>query len=314
MNRVDRLLGYLIVFQSRELVRAQDLAKRFEVSERTVYRDIEALVELGVPIVGVAGEGYRLMEGYSLPPVMFSEAEAEALFLAIAMLRGFIQEGRTKHAAGNALEKVQAILPAATRERLLTLQKLLGFYAASRPAVNLDDERFVQLQRAIDNNQVVYLHYHAQHSNAISAREVEPLYLIFLDNVWLLHSYCRLRQDYRNFRLDRIDQLQVKSETFTPRPIKLPNRAAESIRVLVRFEADIVRWVRESQHITFAGDVSEEEDGAVVMAYHITVSAQFIRWLLGWGEQMEVLSPPEIREAIAQAAQQMAARHASPKA
>lgn len=170
MNRVDRLLGYLIVFQSRELVRAQDLATRFEVSERTVYRDVEALLELGVPLVGVAGEGYRLMAGYSLPPIMFTEAETQALFLAIAMLSGLTQNGPTKAAAATALEKVQAILPTALLERAQALQKVLGFYAVGHPPVNLDDERFVQLQRAVDRNQVVYLHYHAQHSNRITAR------------------------------------------------------------------------------------------------------------------------------------------------
>lgn len=310
MNRVDRLLGYLIVFQSRELVRAQDLAARFEVSERTVYRDVEALLELGVPIVGVAGEGYRLMAGYSLPPIMFTEAETQALFLAIAMLSGLTKNGPTKNAAASALEKVQAILPAATLVRAQALQKVLGFYAVGRPPVDLDDERFVQLQRAIDHHRIVYLHYHAQHSNSISARDVEPLYLAFVDNVWLLHGYCHLRQDYRNFRLDRIDHLKVKNETFAPRPIKLPNRSAENLLVLIRFDANIVRWVREAQHITFAGEVSEDEEGAVVMSYKIASSAQFMRWILSWGEEAEVLAPLEVRAAVAERARQMAARHA----
>lgn len=306
---MDRLLGYLIVFQSHKLVRAQELAARFEVSERTVYRDVEALVELGIPIVGMAGEGYRLMEGYSLPPVMFSEAESHALVLAISMLSGLAQNGPTKTAANSALEKVEAILPKATLERAQALQKILGFYAVGRRQVNLDDERFVQLQKAIDRNQVVYLHYHAQHSNAISARDVEPLYLAFLDNAWILHGYCRLRHDYRNFRLDRIDQFAIKSETFEPRPIRLPGLSGANMRVLVRFEADIVRWVREVQHITYAGDLSEDEDGAVVMAYQISALPAFLRWLLSWGAEMEVLEPAEVREAIARMAKEMAGRH-----
>ena len=310
MNRVDRLLGYLIVFQSRQLVRAIDLATRFEVSERTVYRDVEALQELGIPLVGVAGEGYRLMEGYALPPVMFTEAETQALFLAIAMLSGLTQNGPTKAAAATALEKVQAILPAALLERVLALQKVLGFYAVSHPPVNLDDDRFVTLQRAIDHNKVVYLHYHAQHSNSISAREVEPLHLAYLDTAWLLHGYCRLRQDYRNFRLDRIDHLAIRSEMFEPRPIKLPHHPTENVRVLVRFDASIVRWVREAQHITFAGDVAEDEDGSVVMAYHVAPSTRIVQWLMSWGEEMEVLTPAEIRTAVAESAKKMAAHHA----
>jgi len=310
LNRVDRLLGYLIVFQSHKLVRAQDLAARFEVSERTVYRDVEALVELGIPVVGVAGEGYRLLEGYSLPPIMFTEAETHALVLAISMLSGLTQNGPTKLAAASALEKVEAILPKVTLERAQAMQKVLGFYAVGRRPVNLDDERFVTLQKAIDRNKVVYLHYHAQHSNAISARDVEPLYLAFLDNVWILHGYCRLRQDYRNFRLDRIDQLAVKNESFEPRPIRLPKLSPEYTSVLVRFNGDIARWVREIQHITFAGDVSEDEEGSVVMAYHVSSPSQFVRWLLSWGNEMEVIEPAEMREMVAQTAKEMAARHA----
>ena len=99
MTRVDRLMAYLVMFQSRSLIRAQDLAERFEISERTVYRDIDALCQVGVPIYGVAGEGYRLMEGYYLPPVTFSPVEARALALALSMFMGFSVEGVTRQAA-----------------------------------------------------------------------------------------------------------------------------------------------------------------------------------------------------------------------
>ena len=102
MNRVDRLIAYLVMFQSRSLIRAQDLAAHFEISERTVYRDIDALSQVGVPIYGVAGEGYRLMEGYYLPPVTFSPAEARALALALSMFIGFSVEGETWDSAETA--------------------------------------------------------------------------------------------------------------------------------------------------------------------------------------------------------------------
>lgn len=310
MNRVDRLLGYLIVLQSRELVRAQDLAARFEVSERTVYRDVEALLELGIPIVGVAGEGYRLMEGYSLPPIMFTEAETHALVLAIDMFRGLTKKGEITSAATSAFEKLQAILPAPLRDRVQMLQKILSFYAIERTQIDLDDERFVQLQQAIDGRRVVYLHYHAEHSNRISAREVEPLHLAMLNNIWLLHGYCRLRQDYRNFRLDRIDHLVIKAEIFDARPTHIVKHMEEHYRVLVRFDASIVRWVRELQNGAYAEDVSEDEEGNVVMAYRISNLTPFMRWILGWGAEMEVLEPPEVRALVAQMAQEMAAHHA----
>ncbi len=139
MNRVDRLVGYLLLFQSRRRLRAQDLAQRFEVSERTVYRDVQALCEVGVPIVGMPGEGYELLDGYSLPPVMLTESEARALYLSIAMLTGLAEAGETRQAAQTALEKVRAILPPATLAKLEALETIVGFYAVARPPLDLDD-------------------------------------------------------------------------------------------------------------------------------------------------------------------------------
>lgn len=120
-------MAYLLLFQSRGMMRAQDFAQRFEISERTVYRDIQALSEVGVPIVAMPGEGYRLMEGYYLPPVAFSPAEARALFLAVSMLAGFAAEGETQTAARTALEKVRAVLPAATLRQVEALQAAIVF-------------------------------------------------------------------------------------------------------------------------------------------------------------------------------------------
>jgi predicted DNA-binding transcriptional regulator YafY len=304
-------LGYLLALQSRELVRAQDLAAQFEVSERTVYRDMEALAEIGVPVVGQAGEGYRLMTGYTLPPVMFNADEARALFLAISMLSGLTERGPTKAAASNALAKVRAILPATLRSQVEALQTVLGFYTVSRSPLDLDDEKFVQLQQAINHHQVVYIHYHAQQSNRITAREIEPLHLAYVDNAWLVHGYCRLRQDLRNFRLDRIDHLAVRSETFVPQAMSLGRSLTDGKQVVVRFRAEIVRWVRERQHFGFRAEKEEDEDSSVIMVYHVAELSQLIFWLLSWGDGMEVLEPPELRAAIAETAARMAKQHAT---
>ncbi|MCX6050746.1 MAG: YafY family protein [Chloroflexi bacterium] len=309
MNRLDRLLGYLLLLQSRDLVRAQDLAAQFEVSERTVYRDMDALAEIGVPVVGQAGEGYRLMAGYTLPPIMFSETEAQALFLAVAMLSGLTSPGPTQIAAATALAKVRAVLPKATLAQVEALRTVLGFYSVSRSRLNLDDEKFLQLQQAINQHHVVYIHYHAQHSNRITAREIEPLYLAYVDNIWLVQGYCRLRQDLRNFRLDRIDQLTVRTEIFVPHSMNMKRFLDDGARVVVRFEGDIVRWVREAQHFGFREEEPEADDGSVVMVYQVSEVGQIMRWLLGWGDGMEVLEPLELRAAVAETAARMATQH-----
>lgn len=310
MNRVDRLLGYLLIFQGKELVRAQDLAERFEVSERTVYRDVDALCELGVPLYGVAGEGYRLMDGYYLPPIMFAEEEARALFLATAMLTSFTPEGKTRDAAQSAIEKVRSVLPEATLAQVEALQSTLGFYAFGRPPLNLDDPKFIQLSEAIQNRQVIELGYHAMHNNRVTERVVEPLRLIYLGSAWVLSGYCRLRQDERNFRLDRIDSLVITTETFPPRVTTLgPEGFADGIEVVVRFHSHIVRWVQESQHFTFVREEASHPQDGTTMVYRVRAVDQIVRWLLGWGATFEVLAPAKVRHEIRQISEEMMTQH-----
>jgi len=227
------------------------------------------------------------------------------------MLQGLTSPGETQTAARSALDKVRAVLPSSIRTQVEALRKVLGFYAVGRPPLNLDDPTFVQLQQAIDQHHVVYLHYHAQHSNRSTAREVEPLYLACVDQVWLLHGYCRLRQELRNFRLDRIDQLTVRTATFEPRPIQMHAPHEKGQRAQVRFAAEIVRWVREAQPYVFREEFPEAEDGSVTMVYEVTNIEQFTRWLLGWGAGMTVVEPAALRANLVEIAQQIVQQHES---
>ncbi|MCG3208211.1 MAG: hypothetical protein FOGNACKC_01813 [Anaerolineae bacterium] len=309
MNRIDRLLGYLLMFHSRDLLRAQDFAAEFEISERTVYRDIQALCEVGVPIMAMPGEGYRLMEGYYLPPVMFSQAEARALSVAVEMFTGLAAEGETKQAARLALEKIRAILPKATLAQIEALQAVIGFYTVNRTPLNLDDKKFVQLQQAVHQRRVVHLRYHALHSNDVTERDVEPLHLGYVDHGWILTGYCRLRQEERHFRLERIDRYTVKTETFMPRRVFVSRQPGSARRVLVRVDADSVRWVREAQHFTFTEELPGDDAAGVVMVYHVESLPQIQGWLLSWGDKIEVLEPPQLRTELARIAATIAARH-----
>ena len=314
MNRVDRLMGYMLLFQSRGLMRAQDFAERFEISERTVYRDVQALSEVGVPIMAMPGEGYRLMEGYYLPPITFSPDEARALYLALSMLAGMIKPGPTQNAAGFALEKIRSVLPAVTQRQVEALQAITNFYSFPTNTLNFDDETFAKLQEAIHRKQVIFIRYHAQHSNKISERDVEPHELVFLEKAWLLMGYCRLRQGTRAFRLDRIDDLLVRSERFSPRELGDYGFQPMPKKIIVRFDPTVVRWVRERQHFSFAGDSTPTNnllsaEGGMIMIYQPRSFDLIESWLLSWGDKMEVLEPPALRERLATIAAEILRRH-----
>ena len=307
MNRVDRLMGYLLLFQSRGLMRAQDFADYFEISERTVYRDVQALSEVGVPIVAIPGEGYRLMEGYYLPPISFSADEARAISIAISMLTGFAQDGPTRRAAADALDKIRAVLPSATLRQIEALQSILTFATMTKAPLNLDDRTFLHLQEAIHERRVVNIHYHAMHSNEQSVRDVEPIDLVFVDQTWLLTAYCRLRKGIRNFRLERIDKMRVTPEQFASRGLAGHPPGLGPQRVVVRFDPSVVRWVKEQQHFLFAEVVPNTGDE--VMVYQVHEFQQLRHWLLMWGEKVELLEPALFREEMAQTAVSMAAKY-----
>ena len=308
MTRVDRLLGYLLMFQSRDLIRAQDLAERFEISERTVYRDIDALSQVGVPIYGVAGEGYRLMEGYYLPPVTFTPEEARALALALSMFAGLAKDGETRRSAETARDKIQSILPNRQKNEVDALQAVVNFYALPQPQVDFDDQKFLSILQAIREQRPIDLTYHSLAGNEQTRRTIEPIRLTMINHAWMLTAYCRLREGVRNFNLARIDRYRLLAEPFAPHDVDEGRPPEEEFEVVVRFDNEAVRWVRERQHMSFVREDRPMADG-VVMVYRVPSWGVIMAWLLGWGNQMTILAPSHLRERLLQMAQRMAERH-----
>ena len=203
MKRSDRLLAIVLELQRHDWQRAEDLAATFEVSLRTIYRDIQALSEAGVPIVAVTGQGYALAEGYFLPPLNFTLDEA--LMLALGsdfMAHNF--DAQYRDAAVSAGRKLESILPVATRTEFDHLKTNITFF----PSPVLDatkQQQLHQLRRAIIDRQVVRLHYTKRYVQAdepdFTIRSVDPYSLAWLKNDWFLLGYCHMRQAQRVFRL-----------------------------------------------------------------------------------------------------------------
>jgi predicted DNA-binding transcriptional regulator YafY len=293
MNRVDRLFGILLQLQQRRRVRAQDLATRFEVSERTIYRDMTALCEIGVPIAALPGEGYELMEGYYLRPLVFTPDEAGALALAAQM---FLSQasGRVAAAGQTALAKITAILPEATRQQADTLLQMVRFMLPPT-RLNLDDARLVLFQQAISQQRCVFLRYHSYTRDETTERVVEPLRLTFSGEAWYLSAFCQLRQSERAFRLDRIDAWRLLDETFIPRSV-VPT-PSQPVLARIRIAPHAVRWVRERQHYGFQHADAVADDTAVIMTYRVDAIQELLPWLLSWGAAAEALDPPALRDA-----------------
>jgi predicted DNA-binding transcriptional regulator YafY len=315
MNRVDRLMAYLLLFQSRGRVRAADFAERFEISERTVYRDVQALSEAGVPIVALPGKGYMLAQGYYLPPIAFTPDEAKALTLSLGMMGSLASPGPTRDAASTAMDKIKVILPGATRREVEALLAVVRVYSNPAARLTLDDRKLFDLQRAIQDRRVVHLRYHALTTNQVTERDVEPLELVLADRSWILDAYCRLRQASRGFRLNRIDDYRVLPERYAPRPPEPQERRSDLLRVVVRFDREVIRWVQERQHFSHSARETEAEQAGGsderLMVYRPRTFDAIDGWLLSWGDAFEVLSPPELRRHLEAVADRIRERNAA---
>jgi predicted DNA-binding transcriptional regulator YafY len=214
MRRADRLFDLVQRIRGRRLVTAEQLARTLEVSVRTVYRDIADLQARGVPIEGEAGVGYRMGAGYSLPPLMFSSPEAQALVACVRLAQPRLDAAMASEAE-QALARILSVLSPDARaaaESLALFAPDVGIDAATRATLE-------PLRRAVLARRKVGMQY-TDEQGRLSARVVRPLGCFFWGSVWTLAAWCELRQDFRSFRIDRVRECQVLDDGFRDEPGK----------------------------------------------------------------------------------------------
>lgn len=216
-KRLSRLTAILTQLQTKRLITATTLADKFSVSIRTIYRDIRALEQAGVPILTEDGKGYTFMDGYKIPPVMFSESQANALILAEQLVLKNRDSSFIKDYT-EAVDKVKAVLKQADKDKANLLADRTRFEQNINRERNSDN--ISQLQQALTNFQLTKIDY-TNEQGKISNRIIEPFALISTTENWLLVAWCRSRKEFRFFRLDRIASLQVLAENFTPHKMTL---------------------------------------------------------------------------------------------
>jgi predicted DNA-binding transcriptional regulator YafY len=210
MNRIDRLLGILTLIQSKKFVPAEKIADKFHTSIRTVYRDIKALVELGIPVSFETNKGYFVVQGYFLPPVSLTTDEANALLLTESLVYGFADRSIQKHYS-TALNKVKAVLRSSQKESLDILDDSIRMQMS--PNLTLNFEYLSLLQNAIATKTIIEIEYkNLKEEN--SKRQLEAIGLIFYAFSWHLIAWCHARKDYRDFKVSRITRLRGTDTPF----------------------------------------------------------------------------------------------------
>lgn len=208
MRRADRLFQITQILRNRKIVTARQLAERLEVSERTIYRDIQDLSLSGVPVEGEAGVGYMLRHTLDVPPIMFNSEEIEALLLGVNMLK--IWSGNElAQSAQSALDKIEAVLPKELKQNFGN-QKL---FVPNFSIDTLHKKNFEILRQAINHQHVIEIGYQSI-NNQQSERIIEPLGLYYWGKVWTLVAWCRLRVAFRVFRVDLISSVSNEKIKF----------------------------------------------------------------------------------------------------
>ncbi len=224
-KRLSRLTAILTSLQTKRLLTATTLANKFNVSVRTIYRDIRALEQAGVPIITEDGKGYRLMEGYRVPPVMFTESEANALITVEHLVLKNKDSSLIKEYT-EAINKVKAVLRYSTKQKAELLSKRI----AVSPVIKETEtsSSLALIQNALTDFKVLNIAYHSKYKDEITERTVEPFALYYsLQESWKLIAYCRLRKEYRMFSLDRILKIKQLELNFTPHKLTLGEYLAD---------------------------------------------------------------------------------------
>ena len=315
MNKTDRLLAIVLELQRKDVVRAGDLATKFETSVRTIYRDIQALCEAGVPIIGAPGTGYSLMEGYFLPPICFTVPEAVSLLIGTDFIeQRFDDDYRVK--AQDVRGKIEAILPESVLNETFRVRKTMRLLTSDKQVnQSMEKEYLEKIRRAILEERKIGFHYSKRLANSEgkrhSVRTVAPYGLVLVEGSWMLVAKCDLRQEIRHFRLSRMTELIDLKERFELpmnfNLIKYTPLDDRHLLVRIRFNYEIADKVKESNYHYIEG-MEDHQDG-----FHVVLRVrqldEVLQWVLGWGADAIVLEPKSFQNRIREEAQKILKRY-----
>jgi predicted DNA-binding transcriptional regulator YafY len=303
VNRIDRVTAILIQLQSKRVVKAQEIADRFTISLRTVYRDIKTLEEAGIPVIGEAGIGYSIMEGYRLPPVMFTREEATA-FLTAEKLVEKLTDSSTREIYQAAMFKIKSVLRLTERDHLENMDQHIEVVDSPYFSKHKNETAYLQsILKAISEKTVINIDYFAEHSQEKSNRNIEPVGIFFMGRYWYLIAWCTLRKDYRTFRVDHIKYLSITAIQFEKEHPSLKSflsqfsKEKELHTIIIRIEKDAVKYLGDQKF--YNGFVSQKDLGDMIEMTFLTQSLEgFARWYMVFGECAEIVTPRKLIDTI----------------
>lgn len=300
------MLAMTVMLLNRERVSAREMAERFGVSVRTIYRDLEAMDVAGIPVIAYqgGGGGYSLAESYTLDRQLLSFDGMLSILTALRGINSTLGDQRLEE----AIEKFNALVP--ERRRIDAERHLRQFVVDLSPwgMTPSQEKRLKTIQQALSENRVLSFEYQAA-SKPRERRSVEPTTLVFKGYTWYLYAYCRLRKDFRLFRLTRMGDPTIEVESYLPREgsyrnIERQEPSCRLTRFLLRF-APIVRSLVEEQFDS--SELTIEPDGSLHARFTMPEDQWVYGMILSYGPAVEVIAPRHVRKKIADLAQKITA-------
>ena len=303
MNRIDRVTAILIQLQSRKVIKAQDIADRFNISLRTVYRDINTLQQSGIPVIGEAGVGYSIMDGYRLPPVMFTKEEAMAFLTAEKFMEKFT-DASTDNTYKSAMYKIKAVLRSTEKDMLENMedhiQVMQSFAPFSTSSVNNLLPAFL---KSISEKKALHINYVSAYTNESTERDVEPIGIFFVAGYWHSIAFCKLRNDYRDFRIDRISSVKATDNSFSKQHPTLKEYLEQMYKhrelqpIVIRLNHTMAKYL-DRQKYSY-GFVLQTENHEFTEMTFLTASIDgFARWFLSFADHASIVQPASLNDKI----------------
>lgn len=304
MNRIDRLTAILIHLQSKKIVTAKELAERFNICKRTVYRDIRALEEAGVPIGSEPGIGYFIVDSYHLQPVGFSKEEASALLIANKLTEKLTDKTLQEN-LNSALYKIRSILNISEKEFIENIDKHIEVFSSSAIIKSDIPEKIMDIiLKGIDKQIALELVYNSFSKNEDTIRIVEPVGICHYSFNWHLIAFCKLRTDYRDFRIDRIKSISLTNEKFM-----IENKPSirdyfntitsnnDVFLVKLLFDKEIISDISQAKY--YYGFIDEKDLGDRVEMSFLSNSEDYIgKWIITFLDKVEIFEPESLKASV----------------
>lgn len=319
LNRTERLFNIILLLQQRPSLTSRDLAEHFGVSRRTIFRDLRSLTDSGIPLTYGERGGYEILDGYQLPPLMLTAREATTLLMGAEFMK--LQSDPSLSSDAEQVDmKIRAVLPAPIVQYIERVKQrtVLDPYWLHRPVPGSKAAKghWYNLSEVIADQRSVVMEYHVMSRDEVMQRRVDPLALVYYTDHWNLIAHDHLRDDIRNFRLDRIISLRVLSSKFQPPSdfdlksyLEQKGSAADADPITIRFAKDSYGWIRSG--IPAMIEAEEEVEGAVDVTFRFENLEYIAQWLLQFGANAQVRSPNELRVLVRDAARSVIDKNAA---